>query len=99
MDKTSSTPRKFSYKAQDKGNPFQAQMKRVFASFYQQPKTMLMVSSETGIMRANVCRYISEWKKHNRIRFVRKGICPISKHQAGYYTTNPGSFTVKTEKI
>ena len=68
---------------------FEAQMKRVFAALYKQPKTMLMVSIETGILRANICRYVAEWGKENRICIVRKGICPISKHRAGFYTTNP----------
>ena len=50
-----------------KGNQFQAQMQRVFAALYRQPKTMLMVSIETGILRANLCRYVAEWEKENRI--------------------------------
>ena len=45
---------------------FEAQMKRVFAALYKQPKTMLMVSIETGILRANICRYVAEWGKENR---------------------------------
>ena len=80
-----------------KGNQFQAQMKRVFTALYRQPKTMLMVSIETGILRANICRYVAEWEKENRICIVRKGICPISKHRAGFYTTNPDLFTAIVE--
>jgi len=70
----------------------EAQMKRVFAALYRQPKTMLMVSIETGILRANICRYVAKWEKENRICIVRKDICPISKHRAGFYTTNPELF-------
>ena len=76
---------------------FEAQMKRVFAALYKQPKTMLMVSIETGILRANICRYVAEWGKENRICIVRKGICPISKHRAGFYTTNPELFPAIVE--
>ena len=76
---------------------FEAQMKRVFAALYKQPKTMLMVSIETGILRANICRYVAEWGKENRICIVRKGICPISKHRAGFYTTNPDLFLAIVE--
>lgn len=65
------------------------QKQKVFTALYKQPKTMLMVSVETGILRANICRYVAEWEKTNRISMVRKGICPISKHRAGFYTTNP----------
>ncbi|MET3730702.1 hypothetical protein [Moheibacter stercoris] len=77
-----------------KGKHFQAQMKRVFVALYRQPKTMLMVSIETGILRANICRYVAEWEKENLICIVRKGICPISKHRAGFYTTNPDLFPI-----
>ena len=49
---------------------------------------MLMVSNETGIYRANICRYIAELRRQERIELVKKGICPISKHRAGFYTTN-----------
>lgn len=86
--KTTSTK----HKGQGKDKYFQTQMKRVFAALYEQPKTMLMVSVETGILRANICRYVAEWKRHNRIVLVREGICPISKHRAGFYTTNPDFF-------
>jgi hypothetical protein len=86
------SPKVFSHKGQGKSTQFQAQMQRVFAAFYEQPKTMLMVSVETGILRANICRYVAKWEKENRICMVRKGICPISKHRAGFYTTNPELF-------
>ncbi|MDD4672188.1 MAG: hypothetical protein PHI03_04580 [Bacteroidales bacterium] len=88
MKNNLSNPNSFSGNEHRKGKHFQAQMKRVFAAFYSQPKTMLMVSIETGILRANICRYVAKWHKQNRIAMVRKGICPISKHRAGFYTTN-----------
>lgn len=53
---------------------------------------MLMVSIETGVLRANICRYVAEWGRKNRIGLVSYGICPISKYMAGYYTTNPKCF-------
>ena len=81
-------------KGQGKDKHFQGQTQRVFAALYRQPKTMLMVSIETGILRANLCRYVAEWEKENRICIVRKGICPISKHRAGFYTTNPDLFPI-----
>ena len=77
---------------QGKNTHFQAQMKRVYLSLYKQPKTMLMVSVETGILRANICRYVAKWQKRNCIEVAKKGICPISKHRAGFYTTNPDLF-------
>ncbi len=88
------SPKVFSHKGQGKSKHFQAQMQRVFAALYRQPKTMLMVAVETGILRANICRYVAELQKQNRISIVRKGFCPISKHRAGFYTTNPDLFPI-----
>lgn len=84
-------------KSYNKDKHFQAQKQRVFTAIYRQPKTMLMVSIETGILRANLCRYFAEWKKENRICIARKGICPISKHRAGFYTTNPEMYPAIVE--
>ena len=50
------SPKVFSHKGQGKSKHFQAQMQRIFAAFYKQPKTMLMVSIESSILRANICR-------------------------------------------
>jgi hypothetical protein len=46
---------------------------------------MLQISVETGILRANICRYVSQFEDENKIFLVYKGICPISKHKAGFY--------------
>ena len=91
------SPKVFSHKGQGKSTHFQAQMKRVFAALYRQPKTMLMVSTETGILRANICRYVAKWRQSNSIELVKTGICPISKHRAGFYTTNPDLFPAIVE--
>jgi len=74
-----------------KDSTFQNQKQQVFKALSNYPKTMLMVSIETSILRANICRYVAEFQKENRIKIVRKGICPISKHGAGFYTTNLNS--------
>lgn len=92
MESNQRTAPNFLHKRRDKSTHFQGQVKRVFAALYRQPKTMLMVSIETGILRANICRYVAEWEKQNCIRIVRKDICPISKYRAGFYTTNPELF-------
>lgn len=68
---------------------FQNQMKIVYNAFNDEvPKTMLQVSYETGIMRANICRYLAKWRKYNQIQLVKFGLCPITKWKAGFYTTN-----------
>ena len=81
------------HKRQSKNKHFQAQMKKVFEAFYSQPKTMLMVSIETGILRANICRYVAKWQKQGSIHLLKQGLCKVSKHRAGYYTTDTNLFT------
>ncbi len=97
MENQNNKANAFQHKRQPQDTNFQGQTQRVFAALYRQPKTMLMVSIETGILRANVCRYVAAWEKQNCIRIVRKGICPISKHRAGFYTTNPELFPAIVE--
>src|SRR5574344_1689487 len=88
------SPKVFSDKGQGKDKHFQEQKQRVFIAFLRHPKTMLIISIETGILRANITRYVAKWRKESRICIVRKGICPISKHRAGFYTTNPDLFPI-----
>ena len=93
MVKTLNTPSNSLHKRQGKDKHFEAQMKRVFAAFKRRPSTMLMVSIETGILRANICRYVAEWQKQGRIHLLKQGLCKVSKHRAGYYTTDTNLFT------
>jgi hypothetical protein len=67
MAKTLNTPSNSLHKRQGEDKHFEAQMKRVFAAFKRKPSTMLMVSIETGILRANICRYVAKWQKSNSI--------------------------------
>lgn len=80
-------------KRQSEGKKIEPQMKRVFEAFFNRPKTMLMVEVETGILRPNICRYVSKWKKASSIEIVSLGICPISKYgKVQHLTTNPKLF-------
>lgn len=81
------------HKEQGKDKQFGTQMKQVSAAFKHKPATMLMVSIETGILRANICRYVAEWQKSNSIHLLKQGLCKISKHRAGYYSTDTNLFT------
>ena len=93
MVKTLNTPSNSLHKKQGKYKHFEVQMKRVFAAFKRKPSTMLMVSIETGILRANICRYVAKWQKSNSIHLLKQGLCKVSKHRAGYYNTDPNLFT------
>lgn len=93
MVKTLNTPSNSLHNRQSKDKHFEVQMKRVFAAFKRKPSTMLMVSIETGILRANICRYVAKWQKSNSIHLLKQGLCKVSKHRAGYYTTDTNLFT------
>ncbi len=83
----------FLHKRQGKDKQFETQMKQVSAAFKHKPATMLMVSIETGILRANICRYVAVWQKSNSVHLLKQGLCKVSKHRAGYYTTDTNLFT------
>jgi hypothetical protein len=82
------------YKAKDKQKKsFKGQMKRVYKAFSEKPKTMLEVSKETKVRRANICRYVAKWRKRDKIHVANYGVCPISKNKkVGFYTTDPQIF-------
>lgn len=78
----------------DKGNTKHVQYKQTFAEYFKQPQTMKMVAVAINIDRANVCRYNAKMRKGELIKIVKVGICPITRHRANYYTTNPQLFPI-----
>lgn len=44
----------------------------------------------TGIPRASICRYLAKMQKLNQISLVKFGLCPITKHKAGFYQVTKG---------
>jgi hypothetical protein len=93
MVKTSNTPCHSLIIKHNEDKYFEAQMNTVFAAFKRKPSTILMVSIETGILRANICRYVAKWQQCNRIHLLKQGLCKVSKHRAGYFTTDTNLFT------
>ena len=77
---------------QSKDNYFVSQYKTVYQSFQERPKTMLEVSIETGILRANICRYVATMEEKGQIQVIRKGYCPFTKFRAGFYSTDETLF-------
>ena len=69
------------------------QMQIVYQCFLERPKTMFEVEQETGVVRPNICRYVQMMGADNAIQEIYKGLCPISNHKAGFYTTNKDLFT------
>lgn len=72
-----------------KRQSFEQQFRRLDFAFSTGVFTMKAVSVRTGIDRANICRFVSKYRKENRIYLVKFGICPITKAVGvGFYTTN-----------
>jgi hypothetical protein len=57
-------------------------------AFAKSPATMLMIAHQTGIERANICRYIATMKRRNEINLIGFGLCHISGFKAGFYSTS-----------
>lgn len=75
-----------------KDNKFQAQYQIVYQSFKERPKTMLDVSLETGVLRANICRYVADIEDKGLIQLLYKTEDKHTKFTAGYYTTDKNLF-------
>ena len=64
------------------------QERLVFEAMKGRPVTMLMASHATGVERANICRIVADLRKRGMIWKVYIIKCEITKHKAGYYTTD-----------
>lgn len=83
------TGERFTLDKDTKRQSFEQQFKRLDFAFSTGVYTMKAVSMKTGIDRANICRFVSKFKKEKRIFLVKFGICPITKAVGvGFYTTN-----------
>lgn len=76
----------------DKYREFRAQYQIVYQSFKECPKTMLDVSLETGILRANICRYVADMENKGVIQLLYKSEDEHTRFTAGYYTTDKTLF-------
>ncbi|WP_287676780.1 hypothetical protein [Bacteroides sp.] len=76
----------------DKDSDLRTQYQTVYLSFKERPKTMLDVSLETGILRANICRYVADMEDKGIIQLLYKTVDEHTKFTAGYYTTDKSLF-------
>ena len=65
----------------DNENEYFIQEQTVFISLKECPKTMKMVEVETGIDRANICRYIHNFREQGRVHVHHIGTCPITNYR------------------
>lgn len=93
MKKETTATRVAAHNSEYKDTHFASQFKTVYQSFKELPKTMLQVSIETGILRANICRYIAEMEEKGQIQVIRKGYCPYTHFRAGFYSTDEALFS------
>lgn len=83
---------KTTHSQHDKDNGSETQYQIVYHSFLKHSKTMLDVSLETGILRANICRYVADMEDKGLIQLLYKIYDKHTKRIAGYYTTNKKLF-------
>lgn len=81
-----------SLNSHNKDREFQAQYQTVYQSFKERPKTMLDVSLETEILRANICRYVADMDDKELIECLYKAKDKHTNFTAGYYTTDKELF-------
>lgn len=67
---------------------FRSQLQIVSDEFELLPSTMLEISLRTGIPRSSICGYVAILQIQELIFLIGKGLCSISNHRAGFYTTN-----------
>ena len=64
-------------------NPSQRYKKQNFEQQFKLVKKTFSLNIYTMI-----CRYVAKMRKENSIVLVKRGICPITKFRAGFYSTN-----------
>lgn len=76
---------------------YRTQLATVCHAFKFEPLTMLQVAYGTGIERAGICWYVRILRKAKKIALVKIDYCPITKHKAGFYTTDTNQFPVDNQ--
>lgn len=59
--------------------------KRVVLDSFSKPKTMLMVSRETGIYRSTIYNIVARALCEGKLRLIKKSLCGVSGFKAGFY--------------
>lgn len=75
---------------QGKDKRFKAQLNRVLDALKENPMTMKEVDVYTGVMRENICRYVSDLMESGLIAIRKKRRCSVTGHpKVNEYTGNP----------
>ena len=86
----------YAYK-QNKIKAFRNQIQKVKECFFRNPKTMLIVSDETGMTMADVYKYVSILRNSNQIAIAKIDLCKVSKRRSTYLTTDPALFPLSNQ--
>jgi len=80
-------------KRQNKDTQLKAQLRRVYDALKEKPMTMKEADVYTGVMRENICRYVSELMESGLIAIRTKRRCSVTGHSnVNEYTGNPDLF-------
>lgn len=78
---------------QGKDKEFKAQLQRVYRALIVKPMTMKEIDVCTGVMRENICRYISTLMEQNKIAIIKQRKCTITGFsRVNEYTADPDLF-------
>lgn len=77
-----------SFDSQLGASDYKTQMKKVYQSFYESPKSMKEVYVDTGVLREFICWYCRTLRKQDQLFFTRIRRCSITGQWVKEFTTN-----------
>lgn len=66
-----------------------AQIRRTIEALREAPATSMMLSVKTGILRANLTRYLAKLEDQGMIVMTFEKPCKVTGYKAKYYSANP----------
>jgi hypothetical protein len=76
-----------------------AQLVKVYNSLMVKPMTLKETSIYTGIMRSNICRYLSTLREQNKVAVIRKRKCSITSYPYAVEYTADNSLLRKSNQL
>ncbi|OJU26844.1 MAG: hypothetical protein BGN92_07155 [Sphingobacteriales bacterium 41-5] len=84
-------------KAFEGAHPKDTESRAVYNYLFKRPATATQVSVALKIYRPNLCRRKRTLEKVDKLRQVKKVICPITKHWAWQLTCTPDLFPKRSQ--
>lgn len=70
-----------------------AQIRRTIEALKEAPATSMMLAVSTGILRANLTRYLAKLEEQGRVIMIYEKPCKVTGYKAKYYSANPDHFS------